>query len=95
MSMTASMIRVRVDFLPGQGPSRRADLLVPAEVPVAALLPELVDVFGSAPDPGASWRVRLPGGSVADPETGLADAGVVDGDRLVIADDPGPAPPPT
>lgn len=94
MSMTASMIRVRVDFLPARGPSRRADLLVPAEVPVAALLPELVDVFGSAPDPGASWRVRLPGGSIADPEAGLADAGVADGDRLVIADDPGPAPPP-
>lgn len=94
MSVTSSMLRLRVDFLPGDGPARRADLLVPADAPVATVLPELIDAFGAAAAPGASWRVRLPDGSVADPEIGLADAGVGDGDRLAVVDDPGPAPPP-
>ncbi len=94
MSPTAPMLRIRVDLLPGDGPARRADLLVPAEAPVAAVLPEMLDMFGSGAAPGASWRARLPDGTIADPESGLAGAGVRDGDRIVIVDDPGPAPPP-
>lgn len=94
MTLTSSMLRLRIDFMPGDGPTRRADLLVPADAPVATVLPELIDAFGATAAPGASWRVRLPDGSIADPETGLAEAGVRDGDRLVVVDDPGPAPPP-
>lgn len=94
MSPTATMLRIRVDLLPGDGGARRADLLVPAGAPVAAVLPELIDVFGAGPAPGTSWRIRLPDGTVADPEASLAEAGACDGDRLAIVDDPGPAPPP-
>ena len=92
MQGVAATIRVRVDFLPPDGAAGRADVVVPADAPVAEVLPELLDVFGAAPAPGASWRVRLPDGSDADPERGLAAAGVRAGDRLSIVDDPGPVP---
>lgn len=88
----AATIRVRVDFLPPDGGARRADLVVPADAPVAEVLPELLDVFGGTPAPGAAWRLRLPDGWDADPELGLAGAGVRAGDRLRIVDDPGPVP---
>lgn len=94
MDMLDSAIRVRVDFLPPDAAARRADVVVPGDVAVAEVLPELLDVFGSGPAPGASWRVRLPDGSAADPERGFAAAGVRDGDRLRIVDDPGPVPAP-
>ncbi|WP_295627489.1 type VII secretion integral membrane protein EccD [uncultured Corynebacterium sp.] len=94
MAIAPSMIRVRVDFLPAGGAGRRADLLLPGETSVAEVVPELVDVFGAAASPGASWRLRLPDGTVADPESGLAAAGIRDGDRLTVVDDPGPAPAP-
>ncbi|MDO5732082.1 EsaB/YukD family protein, partial [Corynebacterium sphenisci] len=91
-------LRVRVDVLAGEGGRWCADVLLPAEVPVADLLPELVASAagaGAAGAPaGARWRLRLPTGAVADPERGLAAAGVRDGDRLTLVDDPGPAPPP-
>ena len=92
MQGVAATIRVRVDFLPPDGAAGRADVVVPADASVAEVLPELLDVFGAAPAPGASWRVRLPDGSDADPERGLAAAGVRAGDRLSIVDDPGPVP---
>lgn len=94
MTMAASTLRVRAEFLPAEGRARRADLLVPAGAPVASVLPELIDVFGPAEAPGAPWRIKLADGTVADPEAGLAEAGVRDGDRIAIVEDPGPAPAP-
>ncbi|MEJ6018943.1 type VII secretion integral membrane protein EccD [Corynebacterium sp. H113] len=53
------------------------------------------------PSPGStldervpSWRLQLPDGSTAQPELSLIDAGVRQGDRLTIIDNPGPAPRP-
>ena len=70
------------------GPERRADLVVPADCPVADLLPSVLPLV-TADDPGDAerdWRLaRLAGGGL-DPDQTLADAGVLDGDVLVLDD---------
>lgn len=67
------------------GGSRRVDLLLPAALSVADLLPELTRRLGGH-DPLASDRVRLcvVGGPPLDPATGLGDQGVLDGDLLTV-----------
>ena len=67
------------------GGSRRVDLLVPAGVSVAELLPELVRRVGGH-DPLAHDEARLSvvGGPPLDAATGLADQGVADGALLTV-----------
>jgi len=76
------------------GGSRRVDLVVPAAVTVADLLPELTRRVGGH-DPLAHGEVRLAvvGGPPLDAATGLAAQGVADGALLTVtavADHPDP-----
>jgi len=76
------------------GPAGAVDVAVVANAPVRALLLELAQAVGA--DPSTAWALVLvesqrgdgagPGGVATplplDDESSLADAGVVDGDRL-------------
>ncbi|MBV7294688.1 type VII secretion integral membrane protein EccD [Corynebacterium sp. TAE3-ERU12] len=95
--MLEHAVRVRIDVCIKPGHTRRADAVVPTDSAVADVVPELLDVVGvgGADRPaGARWRLRLPDGSIADPERSLTAAGVRDGDRLIIVDDPVAVPAP-
>ncbi len=72
-------------------PHSQVDITVPAQVPVAALVPELVELIRarrpdiSAPDtpaPEGSWRIGRIGHPPLDPERTLADQAIVDGTLL-------------
>lgn len=76
-------MRSRVTLLAGRG---RVDVEVPADVPVADLLPELTALAGQG-DPEAmprAWVLSRVGGRVLDAERSLADAGIVDGTVLEL-----------
>ena len=65
--------------------SRRVDLVLPAAIPVAELVPELV-CLTKAPTPPASWyRLTTLTGVELTPEVGLAAHGVVDGSVLLLS----------
>lgn len=74
----------------------RADLALPTTVPLTALLPGILEIFEVTPQPGrfVSWRFRNARGEVLSGESTLAETGIIDGDRLLLNDDPGPVPPP-
>jgi hypothetical protein len=73
------------------GPSRQLDLMVAADVPVAALLVPLAEALGVA-HPGMApcaeasgdWSLRLLGGDPIPEGESLTAAGVRDGDVLVV-----------
>ncbi len=77
-------------------PTTRVDLAVPAQVPVAALLPALLrhagDPAGAGGDGGSSdggavhggWVLRTVDGTTLDPAVSLDAAGVHDGDLLLL-----------
>lgn len=76
------------------GARRRVDVVLSAEMPVAALVVEALRLLEQEPsDPSSSRYLVLPDGTRLSPETTLADAGVLDGTllRLVGATE---APPP-
>lgn len=84
-NMIEQAIRVRVD-IPERG---RIDVMAPAHVPVADLVPEILDLAASngIADTDGRWRLRLPGGSTADPMSTLASLQVTHGDRLTLDDE--------
>ncbi|MFC5752893.1 EsaB/YukD family protein [Actinomadura rugatobispora] len=68
------------------GPGRRADLVLPAGVPVSVLLPQLMALCApDRPDPDpAAWRLaRLDGRDLPGAEP-LAAAGIADGEVLML-----------
>jgi type VII secretion integral membrane protein EccD len=79
-------------------PTVRVDLAVPANVPIAVLLPDLVGATGhGTPDGGAShggWCLSRPGAAELDPAATLDAAGAVDGDVLLLRPRSLQAPPP-
>lgn len=72
------------------------DITVPAEVPVAALIPSVVDLLGvDRPDHEASrYRLSVPGASRLDPSMTLAQQDIGDGALLVLSLSGAPLPAP-
>ncbi|MDT0266243.1 type VII secretion integral membrane protein EccD [Streptomyces sp. DSM 44915] len=71
------------------GPAGRADLAVPANVPVARLLPSLLSHAGAEPGPDGGvrhggWVLRRADGTRLLAATSLAAQGVVEGDLLFL-----------
>jgi type VII secretion integral membrane protein EccD len=73
----------------------RVDLALPAAVPVAALIPAIVDILasgdGRSTDPSAGlaatrYQLSRPGTSALDPSTTLAQNGIRDGTILVLTE---------
>ncbi|MDQ6649894.1 MAG: EsaB/YukD family protein [Actinomycetota bacterium] len=71
------------------GPNRRVDLALPARVPLAVLLPDLVRL-AAAPADGAAAPAQWVLGRLGDPpmtvERTLADYAVLDGETLFLTD---------
>lgn len=63
-------------------PHRRADLAVPADLPVAELVPMLLDLLGTGPVEPVPWQLSSAAGAVLAPAATLDDLGVLDGDVL-------------
>lgn len=72
---------LRVTVLVG---GRRSDVAVPAGLPVAELLPELVGRDPDVASPDTTRHLALPGGRPLDPEVTLQDQGVRAGAVLVL-----------
>jgi type VII secretion integral membrane protein EccD len=68
------------------GPRRRLDLVLPSTLSVAELLPELVRLGGGPPEAGElrAWSLTRPTGPDIAPSATLREAGVRDGDVLVL-----------
>jgi type VII secretion integral membrane protein EccD len=77
------------------GSRRRVDATLPAGIPVAELLWDVVGMLGESSD-GASarWALTRVGGQMLDPELALEDQGVVEGTMLFLRDIKSPAPDP-
>lgn len=98
--MQGEIVRVRIDatHAPSEITRLRADVALPTTVPTAALIPDIIRIFGIdiADYPLAQWQLRtstatgeaLPAGST------LAETSVSHGDLLVLSNDPGPTPAP-
>lgn len=73
-----------------------ADLALPAGVPVAVLIPSLIDALGvsHADQEAVRYRVSIPGASALDPSTTLAQNRIGDGAVLVLSTPPVPLPAP-
>jgi type VII secretion integral membrane protein EccD len=73
-------------------PGSRADVALPVDVPVADLVPMLMELLGEQGDPGrpVPWRLTGPTGGAPAPGATLDDIGVLDGELLRL----GPAAPP-
>jgi type VII secretion integral membrane protein EccD len=77
-------------------PSGRADLCLPADVPVAELVPMLMELLGvpAVPDDRPlPWRLTGGGGGALAPDATLDELGVLDGELLRLGP-AGPPPPP-
>jgi ESX secretion system protein EccD len=69
------------------GSARRVDVTLPAGVPVADLLWDLVDMLDEHVDGAAArWGLVQVGGHVLDPERSLAEQGIHDGTMLFLRD---------
>ncbi len=71
------------------GPAGRADLAVPATVPLARLLPMLLRQAGEDPGPDAGlrhggWVLRRSDGTRLEASASLADQGVAEGDLIFL-----------
>lgn len=70
------------------GPTSRIDLKLPAEVPIAELLPKLLELCGLPPSPEnaqSQWHLMISTKNVALPPThSLLACGVVDGAILLL-----------
>jgi len=67
------------------GPRRRADLVLPSDEPLGALLPEIVAMVGMGPtgEP-RSYQLSMLGGRVLEPTANLRGAGVTDGAQVWV-----------
>jgi MinD-like ATPase involved in chromosome partitioning or flagellar assembly len=74
------------------GPSGRRDLSLPADTPVAELLPVLVWLVGDELPAAASWTLAPAGGQPLAEDASLAAAGVLHGALLRLAVPPPPRP---
>lgn len=83
--------RVRVHWA-----TTAVDVALPAGIPVAVLLPSVVDILGvGCPDgDGARYRLSAPGASALDPSMTLAQHGIGDGAILVLTRSASPLPGP-
>ncbi|OBI34915.1 type VII secretion integral membrane protein EccD [Mycobacterium colombiense] len=72
------------------------DITVPAEIPVAVLLPSVIDILGvDHPDrEAARYRLSIPGASGLDPSMTLAQQDIGDGAILVLSRRSAPLPAP-
>ena len=78
-------------------PRTRVDVALPPDVPLADLLPVLLDMTGesaSARAAGGGWTLAPLGQGPVDPSRTLASLGVLDGDQLVLRRRADAAPPP-
>ncbi|WP_433030083.1 type VII secretion integral membrane protein EccD [Actinomycetospora sp. CA-053990] len=77
-------------------PRTRVDVALPPDVPLADLLPVLLDMTGEsgAGARGGAWTLALLGQGPVDPSRTLASLGVLDGDQLVLRRRADAAPPP-
>src|SRR6266542_1931880 len=68
------------------GPRRRLDLVLPSTLAVAELMPDLVRLGGGPTDTAQlrSWSLTRPAGADVVPSETLHEAGVRDGDVLVL-----------
>lgn len=90
-AQTATYVRVTI-----AGPGRRTDLALPLAVPLAELLPHIVELATSAADRAEprQWALCRLGSAPLDADSTLHSAGVVDGEVLMLAPEPhdlGPA----
>jgi MinD-like ATPase involved in chromosome partitioning or flagellar assembly len=74
------------------GPSGRRDLSLPADAPVAELLPLLVRLVGDELPAAASWTLAPAGGQPLAEDASLAAAGVLHGALLRLEVSPPPRP---
>ena len=77
------------------GEERRVDAVLPAEEPVGALMPEVLDLLGDQVENPARLRhLVTASGTVLDGDATLADRQIADGAvlRLIRAEEPVPAP---
>ena len=77
-------------------PAGRADVCLPSDVPVAELVPMLMELLGTraAPDDRpVPWRLTGAGGGPLPPDATLGELGVLDGELLRLGP-AAPAPPP-
>ncbi|WP_425550176.1 type VII secretion integral membrane protein EccD, partial [Actinomycetospora succinea] len=72
-------------------PRTRVDVALPPDVPLADLLPVLLDMTGES---GAGWTLAPLGQGPVDASRTLASLGVLDGDQLVLRRRADAAPPP-
>ncbi|ONK16066.1 type VII secretion integral membrane protein EccD [Streptomyces sp. MP131-18] len=81
------------------GPAGRTDLAVPAAVPLASMLPMLLQQSGEGPGPDGGvrhggWVLRRADGTRLEAATSLAEQGVAEGDLLFLAHGNADATPP-
>ena len=79
------------------GPERRADLVLPANVPLADLMPDIAQILGVAIGPDQAVRqprLYTPIGTALNPDQSLAEQGVNDGALLLLRDAAEAPPPP-
>jgi type VII secretion integral membrane protein EccD len=77
-------------------PGRRVDVVLPTDVPLADLVPLVLDLLGE-PGPGARpdpWRFAAVTGGVLSPAVTLDELGIVDGEMLRLGPVAPPPPPP-
>lgn len=77
-------------------PTTRVDVALPVDVPIAELVPMLLELLGepSPARPPVGWRLSGIAGGVLPPDTTLAELGVPDGELLRLAPASVPPPPP-
>ncbi|GLZ44608.1 hypothetical protein Acsp06_07930 [Actinomycetospora sp. NBRC 106375] len=79
-------------------PRTRVDVALPPDVPLADLLPVLLDMTGESASggrgAGGGWTLAPLGQGTVDPARTLASLGVLDGDQLVLRRRADAAPPP-
>ena len=79
------------------GPESRADLVLPANVPLAELLPDIAKILGVAIGPDQvipNPRLYTPLGPGLNPDRSLAEQGIRDGALLMLRDASEAPPPP-
>ncbi|MFC5992697.1 type VII secretion integral membrane protein EccD [Pseudonocardia hispaniensis] len=80
-------------------PRSRVDLALPADVPLAELVPMVLELIGEPARSGPGrhpvpWRLSGPAGGPLPPDASLAQLGILDGELLRIGPDVPPPPAP-